>query len=225
MRLLLIEDNERLRDLTRKQLQEAGFAVDAVGDLDSAGAAIDTTRFDVIVLDLGLPDGDGGVFLKALRTRGDATPVLVLTARDGLDDRVKHLDAGADDYLVKPFAAPELAARLRALLRRPGQALADRLSVGDITLVVAERSAQVAAQPLNLPRREIALLELFMRRPGRIVTKAEIERAIYGFDDEVTGNTIEVLIHRLRKRLSDAGSRVGLETMRGIGYLLRDAGT
>ena len=105
------------------------------------------------------------------------------------------------------------------------QALADRLSVGDITLVVAERSAQVTGQPLNLARREIALLELFMRRPGRVVTKAEIERAIYGFDDEVTGNTIEVLIHRLRKRLSDAGSRVGLETLRGIGDVLRDAGT
>ncbi|MBL8700109.1 MAG: response regulator transcription factor [Alphaproteobacteria bacterium] len=225
MRLLLIEDNERLRDLTRKQLQDAGFAVDAVGDLDSAEAAVETTRFDVIVLDLGLPDGDGGSFLKSMRKRGNATPVLVLTARDGLDDRVAHLDAGADDYLVKPFAAPELAARLRALLRRPGQALADRLSVGDITLVVAERSAQVTGQPLNLPRREIALLELFMRRPGRTVTKAEIERAIYAFDDEVTANTIEVLIHRLRKRLSDAGSRVSLETLRGIGYLLRDAGT
>jgi DNA-binding response OmpR family regulator len=222
MRVLLVEDNERLRELTRKQLQGAGFAVDAVGDLDSAGAAIDTTRFDAIVLDLGLPDGDGGMLLRQLRARSDATPVLVLTARDGLDDRVNHLDAGADDYLVKPFAAAELAARLRALLRRPGHTLGDTLTLGDIRFDVTARTAHVGKLALSLARREAALLELFLRRPARVVTKAEIERAIYGFDDEVTGNTIEVLIHRLRKRLTDAGSRAGLETLRGIGYLLRD---
>lgn len=222
MRVLLVEDNERLRELTRKQLQDSGFAVDAVGDLTAADAAARAASFDAIVLDLGLPDGDGGDFLKTLRARGASTPVLVLTARDRLDDRVAHLDAGADDYLVKPFAAAELAARLRALLRRPGQALTDRLTMGDVRLDVAARTAEIGGQPVALARRELALLELFLRRPGRVATKTEIERAIYAFDDEVTGNTIEVLVHRLRRRLADGGSRLALETLRGIGYMLRD---
>jgi two-component system response regulator QseB len=222
MRVLLVEDNERLRELTRRQLQEAGFAVDAVGDLAEADAAARAASFDAIILDLGLPDGDGGDFLKRMRARGTTVPVLVLTARDRLDDRVAHLDAGADDYLVKPFAVAELAARLRALLRRPGQALSDRLTMGDVRLDTAARSVEIGGQPTTLARRELALLELFLRRAGRIATKAEIERAIYAFDDEVTGNTIEVLVHRLRRRLAEGGSRLALETLRGIGYMLRD---
>lgn len=222
MRVLLVEDNARLRALTQRQLQDAGFAVDAVGELAEADAATRTETYDAIVLDLGLPDGDGGTLLRTLRGRGATTPVLVLTARDALDDRVAHLDAGADDYLVKPFASAELLARLRALLRRPGQALPGRLALGDLGLEMAARAADIGGRPLALSRRELALLELFLRRPGRVVTKAEIERAIYAFDDEVTGNTIEVLIHRLRRRLADGGSRVALETLRGIGYVMRD---
>jgi DNA-binding response OmpR family regulator len=222
MRVLVVEDNARLRALTQRQLQDAGFAVDAVGELAEADAATRTETYDAIVLDLGLPDGDGGTLLRTLRGRGAATPVLVLTARDALDDRVAHLDAGADDYLVKPFAAAELLARLRALLRRPGQALPGRLALGDLGLEMAARAADIGGRPLALSRRELALLELFLRRPGRVVAKAEIERAIYAFDDEVTGNTIEVLIHRLRRRLADGGSRVALETLRGIGYVMRD---
>ena len=222
MRVLLVEDNDRLRELTRRQLQDAGFAVDAVGDVAGADAAARAERYDAVVLDLGLPDGDGGSFLRALRGRGLAIPVIVLTARDGLDDRVAHLDAGADDYLVKPFAAAELAARLRALMRRPGQMLGGTLSLGDIALDIASRSGSARGEPLPLSRREVALLELFLRRAGRVVTKSEIERAIYAFDDEVSGNTIEVLVHRLRRRLSESGSRVALETLRGIGYVMRD---
>jgi DNA-binding response OmpR family regulator len=222
MRVLLVEDNPRLRALTQRQLRDAGFAVDAVGECGEAEAASRAESYDAIVLDLGLPDGDGGQFLRALRAAGKATPVLVLTSRDGLDDRVAHLDSGADDYMTKPFAAAELAARLRALLRRPGQILGGRLTLGDLDLDLAARGAEAAGRKLPLSRREIALLELFLRRPGRVVAKADIERAIYAFDDEVTGNTIEVLVHRLRRRLSDAGSRVALETLRGIGYVLRD---
>ncbi|MFM8679085.1 MAG: response regulator transcription factor [Alphaproteobacteria bacterium] len=222
MRVLLVEDNERLRELTRRQLQDSGFAVDAVADLGAADAAARTERYDAVVLDLGLPDGDGGTFLRELRGRGLAMPVIVLTARDGLDDRVAHLDAGADDYLVKPFAAAELAARLRALMRRPGEMLGGTLALGDIALDIASRTGSARGAPLPLSRREVALLELFLRRAGRVVTKAEIERAIYAFDDEVSANTIEVLVHRLRKRLSDAGSGVALETLRGIGYVMRD---
>jgi DNA-binding response OmpR family regulator len=220
MRLLLVEDNPRLAALTRKQLQEAGFAVDAVGELGDAEAALATTRFDAVILDLGLPDGDGGALLKQLRARRDATPVLVLTARDALGERVQHLDWGADDYLVKPFAIEELVARIRALLRRPGQALAARLSFGDVALDVAARAVAVGERQVALSRRELALLELFLRHPQRVVAKSDIERALYGFDDEVGANTLEVLVHRLRKRLADGGSRVTIEAMRGIGYLL-----
>lgn len=222
MRILLVEDNERLRELTQRQLRDAGFAVDAVGDLAGADAAARAERYDAVVLDLGLPDGDGGSFLRSLRARGHAIPVIVLTARDALDDRVSHLDAGADDYLAKPFAAPELAARLRALLRRPGQMLGGTLTLGDVALDVASRTGSARGEPLALSRREVALLELFLRRAGRVVTKSEIERSIYGFDDEVSGNTIEVLVHRLRRRLSDAGSGIALDTLRGIGYVMRD---
>ena len=222
MRILLVEDNERLRELTQRQLRDAGFAVDAVGDLAGADAAARAERYDAVVLDLGLPDGDGGFFLRSLRARGLAIPVIVLTARDALDDRVSHLDAGADDYLAKPFAAPELAARLRALLRRPGQMLGGTLTLGDVALDVASRTGSARGEPLALSRREVALLELFLRRAGRVVTKSEIERSIYGFDDEVSGNTIEVLVHRLRRRLSDAGSGIALDTLRGIGYVMRD---
>ena len=225
MRVLLVEDNARLRALTQRQLRDAGFAVDGVGELAEADAAIRTEDYDAIVLDLGLPDGDGGSFLRALRAAGKATPVLVLTARDGLDDRVAHLDLGADDDMVKPFAAAELAARLRALMRRPGQTLGGLLALGDLELDVAARRGQTGGRDLALSRRELALLELFLRRAGRVVAKADIERALYAFEDEVSGNTIEVLVHRLRRRLADAGSRVALETLRGIGYVMRDPET
>jgi DNA-binding response OmpR family regulator len=222
MRVLLVEDNPRLRALTQRQLRGAGFAVDAVGELAEADAAARAETYDAIILDLGLPDGDGGSFLRALRAAGKATPVLVLTARDALDDRVTHLDWGADDYMVKPFAAAELAARLRALLRRPGQTLGGKLTLGDVVLDTAARTVEAGGRMLPLSRRELALLELFLRRPARVVAKADIERAIYAFEDEVSGNTIEVLVHRLRRRLADAGSRVALETLRGIGYMMRD---
>lgn len=178
MRVLLIEDNARLRALTQRQLHDAGFAVDAVGELAEADAAARAEAYDAIVLDLGLPDGDGGDFLRALRAAGRTMPVLVLTARDGLDDRVTHLDAGADDDMVKPFAAAELAARLRALLHRPGQALGSGLALGDLDLDVGARRATAGGRGLPLSRREIALLELLLRRAGRVVAKADIERAL-----------------------------------------------
>jgi DNA-binding response OmpR family regulator len=222
MRVLLVEDNARLRALTQRQLRDAGFAVDAVGERADADAAVRAEAYDAIVLDLGLPDGDGGEFLRTLRAAGRAIPVLVLTARDGLDDRVTHLDWGADDYMVKPFAAAELAARLRALLRRPGQTLGGKLTLGDLAYDVSARTAAVGGRGLPLSRRELALLDLFLRRPARVVAKGDIESAIYAFDDEVSGNTIEVLVHRLRRRLAVSGSRVTLETLRGIGYVMRD---
>lgn len=224
MRLLLIEDNARLAALTGEGLVKAGFAVDAVNRLEEADAAVLVTGYDAILLDLGLPDGDGLLFLKSLRGRGDATPVLILTARDGVEDRVGGLNLGADDYLVKPFALEELVARVRALLRRPGHALGTALRQGNLSFDTVERLVRVGDQPVELGRRELDALELLMRRAGRVVSKSAIESNLYGFGEEVGENAVEVLIHRLRKRLQQAGADAGIQTLRGIGYILMEDG-
>lgn len=224
MRLLLIEDNARLAALTGEGLVKAGFAVDAVRSLEEAHAAILVTGYDAILLDLGLPDGDGLSFLKSLRGSGNATPVLVLTARDGVEDRVGGLNLGADDYLVKPFALEELVARVRALLRRPGHALGTALRQGNLSFDTVERVVRVGDQPVELGRRELDALELLMRRAGRVVSKSAIESNLYGFGEEVGENAVEVLIHRLRKRLQQAGADAGIQTLRGIGYILMEEG-
>ena len=173
-----------------------------------------------MVLDLGLPDGDGLDILKRMRARGMAVPVLVLTARDGIDDRVGGLDAGADDYLLKPFALEELLARLRALLRRPGHALGVVLACGDVSLDTATRQVSVAGQPVQISRRETELLEHLLRRAGRVVPKRALEESLYGFDDDVSTNTVEAAVSRLRKRLVQTGATAEIHTLRGIGYML-----
>jgi len=223
MRILVVEDEPELRELLQKAFAEAGFTVDAVGEWASADADLCTTAFDAVLLDLGLPDGDGLTLLRALRRRGTATPVLVLTARDALEDRVSGLDAGADDYVVKPFYTAEVVARIRALLRRPGQALGLSMVEGNVTFDTAARSVEVDGAPLVLTRRELALLELLMRQAGRVISKAAIEDGLYGFDDEVSANAIEVLVHRLRRRLAGAGASIAIHTLRGIGYMLTEA--
>lgn len=222
MRLLLVEDNIRLAELVRTQLLANGFAVDTFGEAGDATAAIEVTRYDAVILDLGLPDMDGSEVLRRMRARGDGTPVLILTARDGLSDRVDGLDAGADDYLVKPFAIPELLARIRALLRRPGRALSRKLTAGNLIFDTSEREVSVDGTPVSLGRREMALLELLLRRARRVVSKTDIEESLYGFGQEIEANAVEVLVHRLRKRLADAGAALHVETLRGIGYLLSD---
>lgn len=222
MHLLLVEDNDRLAHFLAKGLGEAGFTVDRVELAEEAEAALGTTRFDAMVLDLGLPDGDGLDLLKRLRAQGQSMPILVATARGELDDRLTGLDSGADDYLVKPFEIAELAARLRALLRRPGSVLGREIELGNIRFDADGRSATVNGSPVALSRRETDLLEVLIRRAGRAVPKSALEDAIYGLAGEVEPNAIEVLVSRLRRRLAEAGATPQIHTLRGIGYLLAE---
>lgn len=222
MRLLLIEDNLRLSALVCRALENEGFAVDAVGSLGESEAAIETASYDTVILDLGLPDGNGLDLLKTLRQREDMTPVLILTARDGVDDRVMGLNAGADDYLLKPFATEELVARVRALLRRPGGALGVILKAGNISFDTTSREVRVDETLINISRREMGVLEQLMRRPGRVVPKDVLEEKLYGFDEGVSSNSVEVHISRLRKRMTNYDASVTIHTLRGVGYLLAE---
>lgn len=222
MRLLLIEDNLRLSALVCRSLENEGFAVDAVGSLAESEAAVETACYDAVILDLGLPDGNGIDFLKTLRQREDMTPVLILTARDGVEDRVMGLNAGADDYLLKPFATEELVARVRALLRRPGGALGVSLKAGNISFDTTSREVRVDDTLINISRREMGVLEQLMRRPGRVVPKDTLEEKLYGFDEGVSSNSVEVHISRLRKRLTNYEASVTIHTLRGVGYLLAE---
>ncbi|QDO95978.1 response regulator transcription factor [Ferrovibrio terrae] len=222
MRLLLIEDETALLDLIQRSLARAGFTVDTAGAAEGARDALAASRYDAIVLDLGLPDEDGLVILKDLRTKRDTTPVLILTARDGVNDRVAGLNSGADDYLLKPFAVDELIARLKALLRRPNGALGVVLEAGNISFDTVGRTVAIGDQTLPLTAREMALLENLLRRVGRVVPKRHLEERIYGFDDEVTPNSLEVLLHRLRRKLAGSGFSGEIHTVRGVGYLLSE---
>ena len=222
MRLLIIEDEPRIADLVKAGLVRAGFAVDVVGQYSDARLALAVTPYDAAVVDLGLPDGDGLTLVRELRVKGSQLPVLMLTARDTIEDRVCGLDSGADDYLVKPFAMAELVARTKALLRRPGGALGMTLKAGNVTFDTVARDVQVSNNCLLLPRRESAILEQLMRRLGRVVPKTILEEKLYGIDDEHESNTIPVHVHHLRRKLMDAGATAEIHTVRGIGYLLTE---
>lgn len=224
MRLLYVEDNERLARNTCASLEEHDFVVDAVSTGADAVHAAQSYIYDAIILDLGLPDMDGLQVLDSLKRVNADTPVIICTARDTLDERISGLDAGSDDYIVKPFDVTELMARIRAVLRRPGGALGVQLLVGNLCFDSADRSVMVAGQPAKFSRRELTLLELFMRRKGRILSKDVIENALYGFDEPPTPNAIEVAIHRLRKKLQDLEASSTIHTLRGIGYLMEDDG-
>jgi DNA-binding response OmpR family regulator len=222
MRVLVIEDEGRLVQVLRSALERAGFVVDAVGTAADAREALDLAAYDVAILDLGLPDGDGLDILAAGRRAGRHIPTLVLTARDAVEDRVRGLDAGADDYLVKPFATTELVARTKALLRRPGQALGTTLESGNLIFDTIGRDVQIGGTALLLPRQELSILEHLMRRVGRVVPKAVLEEKLYGMDDEPASNAIPVHVHHLRKKLSESGATCAIHTVRGIGYLLTE---
>jgi len=222
MRLMLVEDNHQLADFLKASLGKAGFDVHNTGTAAAAKEALDAGRYDVVVVDLGLPDADGVEIIEGMRARGDSTPAMILTARDGLRDRVNGLEAGADDYLAKPFATEELVARLRALLRRPGSVLGKQLSCGNIALDTSTREVMVSGSLAALSRREVSLLELLMRRAGRVVPKQAIEESLYGLEEGLASNSVEVLVHRLRRRLSTLGAEVNVVTLRGIGYVLTD---
>jgi len=222
MRLLLIEDNERFAALLKQGLASAGFVVDVLSTAEDAAAALRTSRFEIVVLDLGLPDADGLDVLVEMRARQDATPVLILTARGNLKDRVTGLQSGADDYLVKPFALEELVARLQALLRRPGNLLGVALKLGNVTLDTVARQVFVGDQPIFFSPREIAVLEHLLRRSGRVVAKTLLEDNLYGLSQEVGSNAVEVYVHRVRKHLAEVGASVHIHTLRGVGYLIAE---
>jgi DNA-binding response OmpR family regulator len=222
MRVFVVEDDIRLGQVLREGLGKAGFAVDVCTCKRDAAEALANFPYDALILDLGLPDGDGLQLCLDVRSRGNTVPVLMLTARDAVDDRIAGLNAGADDYLIKPFAMAELVARVKALLRRPGGALGVVLSAGNIAFDTIGRDLRVEGNTVALPRREVALLEQLLRRQGRVVPRAILEEKLYGIDDEPESNAIPVHIHRLRKRLDEAGANAEIHTVRGVGYVLMD---
>jgi two-component system OmpR family response regulator len=218
MRILIAEDDPVLADGLHKSLRRSEFAVDLVHDGEQADHTLAVQNYDLLILDLGLPKIDGFEVLRRLRRRGSAVPVLILTARDAVADRVKGLDLGADDYLTKPFELPELEARVRALIRRGQSGGSSLLTHGPLTLDLAGRRATLDGVPVELSAREIGVLEVLMLRSGRVVNKEQLADQIYGQGEEVGANAIEVYVHRLRKKLEPAG--VVIRTIRGLGYLL-----
>jgi DNA-binding response OmpR family regulator len=222
VRLLIVEDEARISEILRSALDRAGFTVDSVGLYGEAEAALAANPYDAVILDLGLPDGDGLTLLKEMRDHANTVPVLVLTARDAVEQRVAGLDSGADDYLIKPFAISEVIARIKALLRRPEGALGALLRSGNIAFDTIGRDLRIGDTVVLLPRRESAILEHLMRRAGRVVPKAVLEEKLYGIDDELGSNAIPVHVHHLRRKLLDSGATVEIHTVRGVGYLLVD---
>ena len=220
MRLAVVEDNAELARLLSQGLKAEGYDTDIISTAAEARAALAATRYAALILDLGLPDGDGLSILREIRARHDPLPVLVLTARGGVHDRVSGLRNGADDYLVKPFALEELVARLEALLRRPGQLLGRSLQIGNLVFDTESRQAFIDDQPQTLSAREVAVLELLMRRKDRVVSKRLVEDHIFGSAGEVASNAVEVYVHRLRKQLSERGAKVHIHTVRGVGYIM-----
>jgi two-component system response regulator QseB len=224
MRVLLVEDHTTLRDLISDHLCERGFAVDAVSGAEDALVSIAAISYDAAIIDLGLPEMGGLELLTRMHAgTADSVPTLVITARDSLSDRVRGLNAGADDYLVKPFDLDELEARLRALLRRPRLHYRPILTLGRLVFDPASRQATVAGRPLELTRRETAVLEELVRSNNKIIVKEVLEEHIYGFDEEVSHNALEATISRLRKKLTTADAGVSIQTKRGIGYLLHSS--
>ena len=222
MRVLLVEDSDELVTLLKKGLAQGGFAADSVGTAADADHALSAMRYAAVVLDRGLPDADGLSLLRDLRRRGDATPVLVLTARDGVSDRVTGLREGADDYLAKPFAMEELIARLQALLRRSDTLLGRQLTFGNVALDTEGRQVSVGGVVRPFPARETAVLEILLRRSGNVAPKRLFEDHLFGLSGDIGSNAVEVYVHRLRKMLADCGANVRVHTVRGVGYLLTE---
>jgi DNA-binding response OmpR family regulator len=219
-----VEDEPELGAGLAARLRAEGFVVDHVLDLGEAVEAVLGADYRLVLLDRRLPDGDGLSLLPVLRTRPASPPVIVLTALDDIPDRVAGLDAGAEDYLIKPFAIDELLARLRVLLRRESNsAPAPHVTIGSLDYDLAERVPRIEGVALALPRRELAILDTLARRAGRVVMREHLEAQVYGYDDEISSNALEAHISRLRKRLADSGARVVLHGVRGVGYMLRAA--
>ncbi|NBJ10708.1 response regulator [Microvirga arsenatis] len=219
MRILVVEDDAVLLDGLKVGLGIHGFTVDAVASCGDARAALATAEFDAIVLDLMLPDGSGLDILRELRRRQDATPVLLLTAKDTVADRIGGLDSGADDYLGKPFDLDEVAARLRAISRRAAGRASPVLAWNGIELDPGRRTVEVDGKPVGLSRREFSILEALMRHPGTVLSKDQLADRLYGWEEDVESNAVEVHVHHLRVKIG----RDAIETVRGLGYRLRSA--
>ncbi len=225
MRLLIVEDNEKLATLMAKLLGDNLYSVDTVASIDDARAAIEMVDYDLILLDLSLPDGDGTEILRSLRRNGQATRILVATARGDVVQRVETLNDGADDYLVKPFSLDELLARIRALLRRPGETKQAVLTAGQLALDTESLTLRVTGNVTPLPRRELGVLLALLNNQGRLVPRRKLEEAVYSFDNEVTPNAIEAAVSRLRRRLDSLNAAVTITAMRGVGYILAESVT
>lgn len=219
MRLLLVEDDRMIGESVQKGLRLDGFSVDWVQDGNSAELALETERYDCVLLDLGLPKKDGMEVLRGMRSKHDAAPVVVITARDAVPDRIKGLDTGADDYVVKPFDLDELAARVRAVVRRREGRAEPVLEHLALALNPATHQATYRGQPLALSAREFAVLEALVSRPGAILSRAQLEERIYGWGEEVESNAVEVFVHSLRRKLGAEFIR----TIRGAGYMVPKA--
>jgi DNA-binding response OmpR family regulator len=222
MRVLLVEDQLEMVAALRATLTRHDIIVDHASNLSEAEAIVAEGNYDAVVLDRQLPDGDGLSLIPKLRASGNIVPVLVLTARGDLADRVAGLDQGADDYLAKPFAFEELLARLRALLRRPANVQSDIVRVGRISFDFAHREASIEGKILEMPRRELLVLEALLRRMGRMVQRSSLMEAVFGLDDEVQPNALDTHISRLRRKLGDADAGVTINGVRGVGYVLRE---
>jgi len=216
MRVLLVEDDEMIAQGLQTALRQAGFTVDWMRDGKSAAAALHSPAFDAVLLDLGLPHRDGIDVLRELRKRGDATPVIVLTARDEIQHRVAGLDAGADDYIVKPFDLDELMARLRSVLRRAAGRGDPSIRHGDLRLDPVTRTIERGGDPVNVSAHEYAVLEALLQRPGAVLSRAQLEDRLYGWAEPIGSNAVEVYIHGLRRKLGSDTIR----TLRGVGYFI-----
>lgn len=221
MRVLIIEDSQELARLIAGALKRAGMDVDIVGLADDGRLAVQAVQYAAIVLDLGLPDADGLVVIDQLRKRHDPTPVLILSARSALDDRVTGLGRGASDYMVKPFAMAELVARLRALMQRAPAVQSHVLAMGNVSLDADSRLAVVEGKTLAVPAREAELLEVFLKRGEHVLVHEVLDAMVFGGAHDKSSNAVEVYVHRLRRLLADAGSDVEIHTIRGVGYLMK----
>lgn len=219
MRILLVEDNRELADWLARLLRKSRYVVDCIHDGADADAALSTQAYDLVILDLGLPEMGGIDILRRFRGRKGATPVIILTANDAISSRIAGLDGGADDYLVKPFDPQELEARIRAQLRRNQAGMAQRVTYGRLELDTNSRAFLVDGAPFALTAREHAVLEALILASGRVVPKRALTETVFGLDDDANPNAIEIYVHRVRKKLE--GSGVGIGTLRGVGYALR----
>ena len=219
MRILVVEDEKRIADFLSRGLESGGYTVEVAGDGASALERVHATEYDLIILDLGLPDMDGMAVLKKIRTRKTSPPVLILSARDAVDDRVKGLETGADDYLVKPFAYVELLARVRVLLRR-GQPTPERLQVGDLSLDCIRRKVTRAGENIDLAPKEFSILEYLMRNRGRPLSRTMIVEHVWDMDYDGLTNIVDVYIRHLRSKIDEKWPDKMIQTVRGIGYML-----